>query len=103
MTAFIGAGILLLVHVLTLPSVYQYRLWVAYAVALIPFFGVNGVLTGGVTETPVVWYNDAQNLGIRVWTIPLDDFAYNLMLLGMTFTIYEWLRRRREHQTQPAQ
>lgn len=94
--AFPGAALWLLLHQLTLPAVYQYRLWTAYGVSLLPFLLVNGVLTG----LPVVRYNDAENLGLRLGSIPVDDFAYCLFLLGMTFTIYEWLRRRQA--TQPT-
>jgi lycopene cyclase domain-containing protein len=52
---------------------------------LIPFWIINGILT----VLPVVWYNDLENLGIRLGSIPADDIAYNLaMLLGIV-TIYE--------------
>lgn len=88
---FTGAGVWLLINLFTLPAVYQFRMWSAYAVSLLPFFLVNGLLT----SLPVVEYNDQENLGIRVWSIPLDDFVYGLFLLWMTQTIYEWLRRRK--------
>jgi len=63
----------------------------SYAISLIPFFLVNGVLT----SLPVVWYNDAQNMGIRLWTIPLEDSIYLLGLLLPIHLIYHALLERR--------
>jgi lycopene cyclase domain-containing protein len=96
---FCGAGLWLLLHLRLFPAVYQYRLWFSYLLSLIPFFGVNGVLTA----LPVVIYNDAENLGIRLGTIPLDDTVYSFLLLMMNLTFYEWLRRRATQQRQPIQ
>lgn len=66
-----------------------------YLVILIPFFLVNGVLTGTGIEDPVVWYNNDENLGIRLGTIPIEDTIYNL---GMLLTVYgttEYLESRK--------
>jgi len=37
---------------------------------LIPFIIVNGILTGTGIEGEAVLYNDAENLGLRMGTIP---------------------------------
>lgn len=65
------------------------RFYVGYLVSLIPFFIVNGLLTGSFLDEPVVWYNDAENLGIRLGTIPVEDSVYMLLLLLMNTTFYE--------------
>lgn len=62
----------------------------AYLFHLIPFFLVNGLLTG----IPVVLYNDAENLGIRLGTIPLEDSMYSLILLFGTIMLLEGKRGR---------
>lgn len=62
----------------------------AYLVALIPFLIVNGILT----SLPVVWYNDTQNLGIRIYTIPADDLLYNFLLFIMNISFYEFFQRK---------
>ena len=63
-----------------------------YAVGLIPFLLTNGILTGIATEQPVVVYNPEEYLGIRFFTIPLDDFIYNFALLFSVTMVYEWFR-----------
>ena len=61
-----------------------------YIVSLIPFFLVNGILT----SIPIVWYDNAENLGLRIFTIPIDDFIYLFGLLLPSFNIYNILIRR---------
>lgn len=64
--------------------------FVSYLVCLIPFFLVNGILT----RLPVVGYNNEENLALRVYTIPVEDFIYLFTLLLMTVTFYEFLLKR---------
>lgn len=80
----------LLFHLVVLKSPYWSRLVFAYLVILIPFFITNGILTGTGLEEPVVWYNDAENLGIRLLTIPVEDTIYGFLLIGLNITFYEW-------------
>ncbi len=60
-----------------------------FIVSLIPFFIVNGILTGTLTDEPIVIYNNLQNTMIRIGTIPIEDFVYCLFMLGLTIWIYE--------------
>jgi len=57
------------------------RFYISFAIILIPFFIVNGVLTGTGIEDPVVWYNNSENLGIRIGTIPIEDIFYAFNML----------------------
>ncbi|MGV3504118.1 MAG: lycopene cyclase domain-containing protein [Adhaeribacter sp.] len=66
------------------------RFYLAYLVHLLPFLLVNGVLTA----IPIVWYADAYNLGIRLYTIPAEDTLYSMAMLLLTITAYEWGKRR---------
>lgn len=87
---FIGTSVLLFFTVFVLKASYLARFWKGYAVSLIPFLLVNGVLTA----LPVVWYNDAENFGIRIYTIPVEDTIYLIWLLLMAINIFEYLRRK---------
>jgi len=71
---------------------------VAYLICLIPFFIVNGFLTA----MPVVIYNDAENLGVRIFSflpwplhsIPFEDSFYGMLLILMNIALFEKLRSR---------
>lgn len=91
---FLVTAVFLTLHLFVFKVKYLGRFYFTYIVVLIPFFIVNGALTGSFTPEPVVWYDDTRNLGIRLFTIPIEDAVYGLLLLLMNTTIYEWLRER---------
>ena len=64
--------------------------YLAYAIHLIPFLLVNGVLT----SLPVVEYNDAYNLSIRLHTIPVEDTIYSMLLLFGNIGLYRYFQQR---------
>ncbi|MEO6820301.1 MAG: lycopene cyclase domain-containing protein [Ginsengibacter sp.] len=59
-----------------------------YAILLVPFFIVNGILTGTGLEEPVVRYNPAENLNIRLLTIPVEDVFYGFEMILLNLFIY---------------
>ena len=63
---------------------------IAYLIILIPFLIVNGFLTA----IPVITYNNAQNLAVRIYTIPVEDIFYGMLLVMMNIAGYEKLLKR---------
>lgn len=75
---------------------YQDFMW-AYLLCLLPFFIVNGVLTGAVTDQPIVWYSESHIIGWRMISIPFEDLYYNYALLLPLTWIYFSLKIRKEN------
>lgn len=69
---------------------YLGRFYLAFIISLLPFYIVNGFLT----SIPVVSYNDLQNCGIRIGTIPLEDHFYSLAMLLLNVMLFEYFRRK---------
>ena len=74
----------------------------AFGVLLLPFVLTNGILTGvefwqsaPIHMSPetitnhIVWYANEHNLGIRFFTIPVEDFFYAFLLIGMNVFLFE--------------
>jgi lycopene cyclase domain-containing protein len=55
---------------------------------------VNGFLTGSWIHEQVVWYNDAENLGIKIGTVPIEDSIYALSMLLTVFVLMEKFREK---------
>jgi len=66
---------------------------ISYSIILVPFLAVNGYLT----SIPVVLYNDAENLGLKIFTIPFEDTFYGMLLVMMNVAIYEKVKSRKRH------
>ncbi len=75
---------------------YQDFMW-AYLLCLIPFFIVNGILTGAATEAPIVWYSAKHIIGWRMISIPFEDLYYNYSLLLPLTWMYFSLKNRKEN------
>ncbi len=89
--------VMLLTGVLALmqPLIKSHKTWLShfyltYLITLIPFFIVNGVLT----SFPVVSYNDIENLGIRLYSIPIEDAVYLMGMMFIVSMVYEFLRKK---------
>ena len=68
---------------LKMPTVLS-TFFITFLIILIPFALVNGILTGSFIDEPVVSYNNSENLGIRLGTIPIEDVGYAFSMLLMS-------------------
>jgi hypothetical protein len=105
--AVIFLMILLLFHLWNKTS-WISHFYLAFLVILIPFYLSNGLLTGldfwnypllnsapGLIKDQIVWYNNNENIGFRIWTVPLEDLFYGMSLILMTITWYEYFLSKR--------
>ncbi len=83
------ASILLQFHIYFFKGEYLARFFISYLIVLIPFLIVNGLLT----SIPVVIYNDNENLGIRIYTIPIEDTVYGMLNMLGVVTIMEEMNK----------
>lgn len=60
-----------------------------FTICLLPMFIVNGILT----SMPIVSYDLSQISGLKISTIPFEDFFYFFLLLMMNVLIFERLQR----------
>ncbi len=84
-----GYAIILLALVFNLNRRILRVFFPVFLILLVPFFIVNGYLTGSWIQEQVVWYNDAENLGIRIGTVPIEDSVYALSMLLTIFALME--------------
>jgi lycopene cyclase domain-containing protein len=70
-------------------SAWLGRFLMMYFVSLLPFLLINGALTGMFTSGAVVNYNPNEFLGIRIFTIPIEDSVYGFLMLLITVAVYE--------------
>ncbi|MHA6247319.1 lycopene cyclase domain-containing protein [Pontibacter sp. CAU 1760] len=95
---FVALALLHLVHLRLFGTRYLGRFYMMYVVHLLPFLLVNGVLT----YMPIVWYNNAYNLGLRIVSIPVEDTMYSMLMLLLTVSVYEgWRQQKRAKQSSP--
>ena len=68
--------------------------FISFLIILIPFALVNGILTGSFIDEPVVMYNNAENLGIRLGTIPIEDIGYAFTMILMSLVLIEKIEKK---------
>ncbi|NEN22071.1 lycopene cyclase domain-containing protein [Cryomorpha ignava] len=93
-TTFSLLSLFLIWHLLINRSNFLGQFYLLFVFVQIPFFFVNGALTGMFTDEPIVWYNNAENMGIRLITIPVDDVGYNMLMLLIVITVLEMFKVR---------
>ncbi|WP_179416137.1 lycopene cyclase domain-containing protein [Mucilaginibacter sp. E4BP6] len=91
-SAFALLAVLLITAQFFLKVSWLSRFYTTYLVLLLPFLIVNGLLTGTGLAKPVVWYNSAHIMGLRVLSIPLEDVFYGMDLILLNVMIFTGLK-----------
>ncbi|SHF41597.1 lycopene cyclase domain-containing protein [Mariniphaga anaerophila] len=66
------------------------KFYLTWLILLIPF----AIIYSTLTALPIVEYNDTYNLGVRIFTIPIENFFCFFLLLLMNTTIYEYMKKQ---------
>jgi lycopene cyclase domain-containing protein len=91
--SFIFLAILIAFAHLVLQIDWLIHFYFIYIILLVPFFIVNGLLTGTGLAEPVVWYDQKQMIGLRLLTIPIEDFFYGMTLILLNLLICNFLEQ----------
>jgi lycopene cyclase domain-containing protein len=84
-TVLLFSALFLLIAYSFFRSILKSRVyWLSIIVSYLPFFIVNYFLT----SLPVVEYNEKAVWGIRIITIPLEDFLYSYSLISFWLIVY---------------
>ena len=85
-TAVVTIATLIYLHFIS-RSEWITKASVVFTILMLGFFPVNGILTGSFIESPIVNYNPKDFLGIRMFTIPIEDavYGYSQFLLVLYF------------------
>ncbi len=87
-------ALVLLVLMLAYEKALLQKFFFTFLVMLVPFFIVNGVLTGSFIEEQIVWYDNTQNMGIRIFTIPVEDSIYAFTMILTPLVLIEYFERK---------
>jgi lycopene cyclase domain-containing protein len=55
-------------------------------------YGFMTLVNGYLTWRPIVLYNDPFYFGIRLYTIPVEDYVYGFALMGLSVVLWEWFK-----------
>lgn len=69
------------------------RFYISWLLLLIPTLLVDGILTGTSLRSPIVSYNPLDILGIRILTIPVEDFFYGMGMFLLNITLFDLLQK----------
>ncbi len=90
---FVLLGVVTYIALIYFKHVLAVYLWV-FLIIMIPFFIVNGLLTGFAIEDEVVWYNESAIIGLRLFTIPFEDIFYAFSLILSNLILIDFLQTR---------
>jgi lycopene cyclase domain-containing protein len=76
-------------HLVVIRRRYMSWFYFAYVVYLLPIVIIEAIRS----LVPVLHYNEAENVGLSLMGIPVENFLYNLIMLAICIGLYEWFSR----------
>jgi len=83
-----SAALLVLAAVFDPRMLTSSHTWLFFLLSYVPFLVANGILT----SLPIVEYNPHAIWGVRVYSIPLEDFFYNFGMLGAYLFVFRRMK-----------
>lgn len=107
-SAHLLCAVLLIFHIIR-NTKWLLTFFTMYLMVFPAFIISNGILTGlnfwqydfiltdpsQVTDQ-IVWYDNNENLGLRIFSVPMDDISYGMLMLLLNVTIYEFSLGRKK-------
>ena len=93
-TTFISLALVILLLEFIIRPKWLSHFYIAYLWVLIPFFIINGILTGTFISEQIVWYNAKEIMGLRLGTIPVEDAFYGMLLILSNVSLFEYFKMR---------
>ncbi len=85
------SGFFFLISLLFYPDILTSNIfWITILISFIPFLVVNYLLT----SLPVLQYNENEIWGLRILTIPLEDFFYSFSMIAFWLMVYDYFRSK---------
>lgn len=88
----IALVLVLVVYLKNKKILFQY--YKTFIIILVPFFIINGILTGTGIVDEIVWYNNFENMGVRFLTIPIEDISYAFTLILSNLFIVDYIEKK---------
>lgn len=86
----IGGMIFAMIYLLGSKIFLNRAVFATLCISLIPFMIVNYILT----SLPVIIYSQDAITGIKITTIPIEDFLYSISLISLCLFVYLYVKSR---------
>lgn len=93
-TVFSFLSLFLIWHLLINKSDFLGKFYFMFILLQIPLFFINGTLTGMFTQEPIIIYDNTQTMALRILTIPVEEVAYDMLMLLIVISMLELLKVR---------
>lgn len=94
LVTFLSLSITLLILYFVMKSGWIGKATTVYLLLFPGFLTVNGILTGTGLDTPVVNYNPEDYIGLRIFTIPIEDFFYGYEMILWNLFLFKKFSRK---------